>query len=76
MMAAPAHAQIARRHSIAALGGRKEPVLDLSGGKAGSSLAEALPPTGIAASVTVTRICGAPHCAQNGFPSSMLWPHL
>ena len=25
---------------------------------------------------SVTRICGAPHCEQNGLPSSMLCPHL
>ena len=27
-------------------------------------------------SATITRICGAEQCGQNGIPSSTLWPHL
>ncbi|MGD0986557.1 MAG: hypothetical protein ABR874_02020 [Candidatus Sulfotelmatobacter sp.] len=46
-----------------------------SGEKSGSP-EETLPPTGVAGSGITTRICGAPHCRQNGLPSSTSWPHL
>jgi hypothetical protein len=40
--------------------------------KIGASLAEKLPAEGIAISGMATRICGAPHCKQNGLPSATL----
>src|SRR5579859_309726 len=33
-------------------------------------------PAGQAGSATITRICGAVQCGQNGRPSSTAWPHL
>jgi hypothetical protein len=44
--------------------------------KIGKSLGETLPAGGIAISGMATRICGAPHCRQNGLPSMTLCPHL
>jgi hypothetical protein len=77
--AATAHTRVAVGHSISAEsdGACGSGTEDGSEEKIGRGGDKTVPATaGAAASGIATRICGAPHCKQNGLPSATLCPHL
>jgi hypothetical protein len=77
--AAIAHARIAVGHpiSVESDGARGTGTEDESEEKIGRGLDKTVPAAaGVTPSGIATRICGAPHCEQNGLPSSTLCPHL
>lgn len=80
MNAAIAQARKPPRHSIPPVSAEGFKVPEIIGGsreKTGKSLDDTFPEAAcVKASGIATRICGAPHCGQNGLPSSIFCPHL